>query len=57
MNINADDNTIIVGPRDFLEIRKIKLRDLNILGKKMNSTKLSILRLDLPVDLLRQILI
>ncbi len=34
VNINADDNTIIVGPRDFLEIRKIKLRDLNILGKK-----------------------
>ena len=34
VNINADKNTIIVGPKDSLEIKKIKLRDLNILGTK-----------------------
>ena len=34
ININADKNTIIVGPKDSLEIKKIKLRNLNILGTK-----------------------
>ena len=34
VNINADKNTIIVGPKDSLEIKKINLRDLNILGTK-----------------------
>ena len=34
VNINADKNTIIVGPKESLEIKKINLRDLNILGSK-----------------------
>ena len=34
VNINADNNTIIVGDKKFLEIKEIKLRDLNILGDK-----------------------
>ena len=32
ININADNNSIIVGGKDFLEIKAIQLRDLNILG-------------------------
>ncbi len=34
ININADANTIIVGEKKCLEIKKITLRDLNILGSK-----------------------
>jgi len=34
VNINADNNTIIVGARKFLEIQEIKLRNLNLLGNK-----------------------
>jgi tRNA-uridine 2-sulfurtransferase len=34
VNINADNNTIIVGTKDSLKIKKIRLRDLNILGVK-----------------------
>tara|TARA_Y200000002_G_C22596995_1_gene627783 strand:- start:31 stop:1158 length:1128 start_codon:yes stop_codon:yes gene_type:complete len=34
VNINADDNTIIVGEKDYLKIREIKLRNLNVLGEK-----------------------
>ena len=34
VNIDADNNTIIVGDKKFLEIKEIKLRDLNILGDK-----------------------
>ena len=34
VNIDANKNTIIVGGKDCLEIKKIKLRDLNILGSK-----------------------
>ena len=34
ININADSNTIIVGSKDCLEVKKIKLRNLNILGSK-----------------------
>ena len=34
VNINADNNTIIVGAKNFLEIKEIKLRDLNLLGDK-----------------------
>jgi len=34
ININADKNTITVGAKDFLEIKEIKLRDLNLLGNK-----------------------
>ncbi len=33
VNINASNNTIIVGPKDSLIIKKIKLRDLNLLGE------------------------
>ena len=32
VNIDADKNTIIVGSKECLEIKKMKLRDLNILG-------------------------
>ena len=34
VNINAENNTIVVGGKDSLEIKKIILRDLNILGNK-----------------------
>ena len=34
VNINADDNTVIVGNKDNLEIKKIKVRELNILATK-----------------------
>ena len=34
VNIDADNNTIIVGNKDCLEIKQIKLRDLNILGSQ-----------------------
>ncbi len=34
ININADNNTIIVGAKKFLEIKEIKLRDINLLGDK-----------------------
>ena len=33
-NIDADKNTIIVGNKDCLEVKQIKLRNLNILGSK-----------------------
>ncbi len=34
VNINADDNTVIVGKKENLEIKEIQLRELNILAKK-----------------------
>jgi len=34
INIDADNNSIIVGEKDHLEIKKIKLRELNILGSE-----------------------
>ena len=34
MNIDADKNTIIVGGKECLEVKYIKLRDLNVLGSK-----------------------
>ena len=34
VNIDADNNTIIVGTKDSLIIKNIKLRDLNILGSE-----------------------
>ena len=34
VNIDADNNSIIVGEKEYLEVRKIKLRDLNILGSE-----------------------
>jgi len=34
VNINANNNTIIVGTKEFLEIKEIKLRDLNLLGNE-----------------------
>tara|TARA_A100001011_G_C14294251_1_gene837661 strand:- start:140 stop:1267 length:1128 start_codon:yes stop_codon:yes gene_type:complete len=39
LNIDADKNTIIVGDREYLEIKKINLRDLNILGTKEEFNK------------------
>jgi len=34
VNINADNNTIIVGSKECLEVKEIQLRELNILGSK-----------------------
>jgi len=34
VNINADNNTIIVGAKEFLEIKEIKLRGINLLGNE-----------------------
>ena len=34
VNIDADKNTIIVGNKECLEVKQIRLRDLNILGSK-----------------------
>ncbi len=34
LDINANDNTITVGNKKFLEIEQIRLRDINILGEK-----------------------
>ena len=34
VNIDAVNNSIVVGEKDYLEIKKIKLRELNILGSK-----------------------
>ena len=40
VNIDADKNTIIVGNKECLEVKQIRLRDLNILGfkKEFNET-------------------
>ena len=40
VNINADNNTIIVGNKECLEVKQIKLRDLNILGSKKDFNKI-----------------
>ena len=34
VNIDAEKNTIIVGEKECLEVKEIKLRDLNIIGSK-----------------------
>ena len=34
VNIDADKNTIIVGTKECLQVKQIRLRDLNILGSK-----------------------
>jgi tRNA-specific 2-thiouridylase len=34
ININADNNTVIVGSKECLEVKEIRLRELNILGSK-----------------------
>ena len=34
VNIDADNNSIIVGEKEYLEVKKIKLRNLNILGSE-----------------------
>ena len=39
VNIDADNNTIIVGEKECLEVKQIKLRDLNILGSKEEFNK------------------
>jgi tRNA-uridine 2-sulfurtransferase len=40
VNINAENNTIVVGSKDSLVIKKITLRDLNILGSKKDFEKI-----------------
>ena len=39
INIDADNNTIIVGGKECLEVKKIKLRDLNVLGSNKELNK------------------
>ena len=39
INIDADSNTVIVGSKECLEIKEIKLRHLNILGSKKEFDK------------------
>ncbi len=39
VNIDAGNNTIIVGNKECLEVKEIKLRDLNILGHKKEFNK------------------
>ena len=39
ININADNNTIVVGEKKNLEIKKVQLRDLNILASKKEFEK------------------
>ena len=34
VNIDADKNTITVGKKEFLEVKQIALRELNVLGSK-----------------------
>ena len=36
VKINANDNSIIVGSKDLLEVKKISLRGLNLLGGEKN---------------------
>ncbi len=40
VNINANENKVIVGSKDNLEIKEIKLRDLNILARKEEFKKI-----------------
>ena len=40
ININSDNNTIIVGSKECLEVKEIKLRDLNVLGSKKEFEKI-----------------
>ena len=40
ININADNNTVIVGNKENLEIKEIKLRELNILATKKEFEKI-----------------
>jgi tRNA-specific 2-thiouridylase len=40
VNINAENNTVIVGNKESLEIKRIKLRNLNILGLKKEFDKI-----------------
>ena len=39
VNINADNNTVVVGSKENLEIKEIHLRDLNILAPKSDFEK------------------
>ena len=39
ININSDNNTVIVGNKENLEIREIRLRELNILAEKKEFDK------------------
>ena len=34
VNIDSDNNSIVVGEKEYLEIKEIELKDLNILGSK-----------------------
>ena len=40
INIDANNNTIIVGDKEYLEVKEIKLRELNILGSKKEFDKI-----------------
>ena len=40
IKINSEDNSIIVGKKEYLEVKEIFLRDLNILGSEKELKKL-----------------
>ena len=40
VNIDADNNTIIVGNKECLEVKEIQLRDLNMLGSKKDFSEI-----------------
>ena len=40
INIDADKNVIIVGSKEYLEVKEIKLRELNILGSEEEFNKI-----------------
>ena len=50
VNINADNNTVIVGSKENLEIKEIKLRELNILASRKEFEKIINIKLDQPED-------
>ena len=39
ININADNNTVVVGSKEYLEIKEIQLRKLNLLALKKDFDK------------------
>ena len=53
VNINAEANTVMVGPREALIIKKINLRDLNILGTKEDFKELIFIKVRSTGNLLK----
>ena len=53
VDINTKNNTITIGPKDSLVVRKILLRDLNILGKEKDFTDLIYIKVRSTGNLLK----